>query len=553
MHKRHTIEKLLISVAPLALAALLVPQGPLFAAPSAFVANLAGANENPATPSSGTGTAIVIVDPTANTMHVTVTFSGLTSGTTASHIHCCEATPGANANVMVATTTPTFAGFPLGVTSGSYNNTLDLTQASSYNPAFITSAFDPSHTVAGAEAALITGIQNSETYLNIHTTQFPGGEIRGLLVAPQLTPLVPTDAGKNALAVAGAIDAVFASGNAPAEFVGLLNQPPDLLPDTLERIAGQNASAAAQAGHESMRQFLALVLNPFAGTRPAQPVTGAGTLWGAGYASHMRVEGFAARGLHTDINGGGGFAVGYDFSLAPASVIGAAFLYDYRDFDVAQGFGKGHNNGYDFSIYGNTNSGDIYVTAAAAYSLLDVHSERDISITGTSANYDESYMAHAFGGRVEAGFHFPFGGPDVTPFIAVLADSVSIPAQTETTVSGTSKFAIQSPSHSFTRIRSELGVGINNIALDSFGLPLLLNGRVGWAHEFEGSDSIPMAFAAFPAQTFTITGPRLGDAAFMSAGVITPVGPGLTLGANIEADAGNAFNYGGNLQLRFLF
>src|SRR5438105_4941269 len=263
MHRSGTIRKIVLSVAPWVLATAVTSQGPVAAAPMAFVAKLAGANENPPTTSTGTGTAIVIVDPAANTMGVSVTFSGLTSGNTAAHIHCCEATPGANANVMVATTTPTFAGFPLGVTSGSYNNTLDLTQASSYNPAFITSAFDPPHTVAGAEAALIAGIQNSETYLNIHTNIFPGGEIRGLLVAPQLTPLVPTAESRNALAVAGAIDAVFASGSAPVEFVGLLNEPAATLAETLERIGGQNESAAAQAGHESMRQFLGLVLNPF--------------------------------------------------------------------------------------------------------------------------------------------------------------------------------------------------------------------------------------------------------------------------------------------------
>jgi len=71
-------------------------------------------------------------------MRVEISFSGLTGTTTASHIHCCEATPGANANVMVATTTPTFPGFPLGVTSGSYDQTFDLTNAGSYNPDFIT-------------------------------------------------------------------------------------------------------------------------------------------------------------------------------------------------------------------------------------------------------------------------------------------------------------------------------------------------------------------------------------------------------------------------------
>jgi hypothetical protein len=93
---------------------------------------------------------------------------------------------------MVATTTPTFTGFPLGVTSGTYDHLFDLTLASSYNPAFISSTvFNPSGTIAGAEAALVAGIEDGETYLNIHTTNFPGGEIRGFLVAaPEPASLV---------------------------------------------------------------------------------------------------------------------------------------------------------------------------------------------------------------------------------------------------------------------------------------------------------------------------------------------------------------------------
>jgi hypothetical protein len=121
-------------------------------------------------------------------MHVDVAFSGLRGPTTAAHIHCCLPSPLASGvNAMVATTTPTFTGFPLGVTSGTYSHDFDLTLASSYNPAFITSAFNASGTIAGAEAALEAGIGNGETYLNIHTALplgFPGGEIRGFLVAP---------------------------------------------------------------------------------------------------------------------------------------------------------------------------------------------------------------------------------------------------------------------------------------------------------------------------------------------------------------------------------
>jgi hypothetical protein len=135
--------------------------------------------ESPPTGSPGTGFASVTVDSVLNTMLVNVTFSGLTSGDTASHIHCCI-TQGGNAGV--ATTTPTFTGFPSGVTSGTYSHLFDLTLASSYNPAFVTAE---GGTVAGAEAALLAGLAANQTYLNIHTTNNPGGEIRGFLAAPE--------------------------------------------------------------------------------------------------------------------------------------------------------------------------------------------------------------------------------------------------------------------------------------------------------------------------------------------------------------------------------
>jgi CHRD domain-containing protein len=125
-----------------------------YATPITLIALLSGPNESPPNNSPGTGFAEVIVDPTANTLFVNVSFSGLTTGTTASHIHCCVTTPGTG-TAIVATTTPTFPGFPSGVTSGTYTHTLDLTLASSYNPAFITAN---GGTPASAEAALIARV-----------------------------------------------------------------------------------------------------------------------------------------------------------------------------------------------------------------------------------------------------------------------------------------------------------------------------------------------------------------------------------------------------------
>jgi CHRD domain/PEP-CTERM motif len=143
-----------------------------------YDAVLSGPNESPANASPGTGLAFVNYDNVANTLQVQVTFSGLTGTTTASHIHAATLIP-FTSTAGVATTTPTFAGFPLGVTSGSYSNTLDLTSASSYNPSYVTAN---GGTPTSAGAALIAAINAGEAYYNIHSSTFGGGEIRGFLV-----------------------------------------------------------------------------------------------------------------------------------------------------------------------------------------------------------------------------------------------------------------------------------------------------------------------------------------------------------------------------------
>lgn len=147
------------------------------AAPIVFSTTLSGPNESPPNASPGIGTALVTFDLAANTMRVETTFSGLLGTVTASHIHCCTTAP-LTGTAGVATTTPTFTGFPSGVTSGTYDNTFDMTLASSYNPVFVTA----NGTIAGAELALYNGMFAGKTYLNIHTSFAPGGEIRGFLL-----------------------------------------------------------------------------------------------------------------------------------------------------------------------------------------------------------------------------------------------------------------------------------------------------------------------------------------------------------------------------------
>ncbi|MCE9619203.1 MAG: CHRD domain-containing protein [Planctomycetes bacterium] len=160
------------SVAAIALAAS-AAQGAIIS----YAASLSGPAESPPNGSPGTGFATFDYDTTAHTLHMIVDFGGLVGTTTASHIHAATAVAGAG-TAGVATTTPTFAGFPLGVTAGHYDVTLSMLSAASYNPSYVTAH---GGTPASAEVDLMAAIASGKAYLNIHTTAFPGGEIRGFL------------------------------------------------------------------------------------------------------------------------------------------------------------------------------------------------------------------------------------------------------------------------------------------------------------------------------------------------------------------------------------
>ena len=142
-----------------------------------FHADLIGANEVPPVDSPGSGSVVVTVDDVANTIHFDANFSGLMAPTTAAHIHCCTP-PGANQPVAVGPGTLPF--FPIGVMSGSYDFTLGLLAAETYTLDFINNF--GGGTVGGARDAIIQHLIAGETYFNIHTEMFRGGEIRGQLM-----------------------------------------------------------------------------------------------------------------------------------------------------------------------------------------------------------------------------------------------------------------------------------------------------------------------------------------------------------------------------------
>jgi hypothetical protein len=142
-----------------------------------YQAVLAGSNEVPPNGSAGFGIATATISDALDFITITANFSGLGANTVAAHIHCCGP---AGSNAGVAIETPSLPGFPLGVQAGNFSNGFSLLDANNYNPPFVAAN---GGTAAGARDALLAGLASGRSYFNIHTTQFPGGEIRGQFAA----------------------------------------------------------------------------------------------------------------------------------------------------------------------------------------------------------------------------------------------------------------------------------------------------------------------------------------------------------------------------------
>jgi trimeric autotransporter adhesin len=113
------------------------------------------AQENPPTGAPGTGSAVMFYDVGTNKFDLVVTINGMTNNATASHIH--EAAAGVNGGVVT-----NLGGEPAYTRTGS---TLRATFRD------VTHGGDPRRLLRG------------EAYYNIHSAQFPGGEVRGQLIA----------------------------------------------------------------------------------------------------------------------------------------------------------------------------------------------------------------------------------------------------------------------------------------------------------------------------------------------------------------------------------
>jgi hypothetical protein len=146
----------------LKLAGLAMALGVLSASSSAVIWNLStsltGGAEVPPTGSTATGTFTATYDTVTDTLNYMLDVTGLGSGAIAAHIHGL-AGPGVNAGILI----------PLDVVAGQTTFMTMNSVVASYSAA------------APFESALQNGQINC--YVNVHSSNFPGGEIRGQLNA----------------------------------------------------------------------------------------------------------------------------------------------------------------------------------------------------------------------------------------------------------------------------------------------------------------------------------------------------------------------------------
>jgi hypothetical protein len=139
-----------------------------------YVADLKPGNEVLANGSSAgvsstaSGTWTGTLDPSTNILSWTMTYTGLTTNSNASHIH---AQAGTNTTAGVVLNFATFPGstITLGATSGTASGSINLTTG-------ITTGLS----ITGD--SLLKAINAGQAYVNVHSDQYKAGEIRGQIV-----------------------------------------------------------------------------------------------------------------------------------------------------------------------------------------------------------------------------------------------------------------------------------------------------------------------------------------------------------------------------------
>ena len=384
--------------------------------------------------------------------------------------------------------------------------------------------------------------------------------------------------------MANAIDNFFNNGGAlPPRFVALFGLSGSNLVNALSQLSGESATGAQRVAFQLTDQFLNLMLDPFVNGRGSISDSGLAigfapdekdnlppdvalayasifkappkpafdqrwTTWGAAYGGGNFANGDAAIGSNNITAQTFGFAAGMDYHVSPHTVVGFALAGGGTNWGLANALGNGRSDAFQVGAYGITWFGPAYLAGALAFTNHWFTTSRSALGDQLSANFD----GQSYGARFEAGYRYgvlPTLG--VTPYGAMQLQDFHTPSYSEAdaTVDG---FGLSYNAMNATDIRSELGARFDDPTL-LYGKPLILFGRVAWAHDWVSNPSLGAVFESLPGASFTVNGaPMPPNSALTTAGAQLFLSANWSLLAKFEGEFANGSQtYAGSGTLRY--
>ncbi len=224
-------------------------------------------------------------------------------------------------------------------------------------------------------------------------------------------------------------------------------------------------------------------------------------VWAAGYGARNTTDGDAAMGAQERTSATKGLAAGLNFAPNDRTNVGIALSGNSADFALSNGSGTGTGESVFVALRGRTSSDRAYVKAALAYGRSDITTDRTVTIAGVD-RFTAKTTADTVAAHIEAGYKTG----SFTPFVGLRAKSVKTPAYAETTVAGSSSYALQYDAQTTTSLRSELGVDLQWSNEMAGGSPVVFGIRAAWAHEFATNEPGTRAFQTVPGAAFAVSG-----------------------------------------------
>jgi autotransporter-associated beta strand protein len=436
--------------------------------------------------------------------------------------------------------------------------------------------------VSGSFSSVTTNLVNVD----------PSVVVSGTNVLLTLTSSIGAASGLagNQQKVANTIDGFFNNGGTlPSGFAPVYSLTGGALNNALVQLDGEDATGAEKGSFQLMNDFLDLMLDPTAGGGGGATGGAAGfapeqdgnlppdialayakalkqqssqnqapqnfdqrwSAWGSAFGGAGHINGDPAAGTANVTASDYGFAAGMDYHVSPNLIYGFGLAGGGTNWTLAQGLGSGRSDSFQAGVYAKSHWGSLYVSGALAFANHWFTTDR----SALGDQLQARFMGQSYAARGEVGYRYALPVSSaiigITPYAALQAQDFHTPSYSEVDLIG-GALALSYNAMNATDTRSELGARFDNLQVVD-GMPLVLRGRLAWAHDWITDPALGAVFQALPGASFTVNGatpPK--NSALTTAAAELHVTSNWTAIAKFDGEFGaGAQTYGGTGTLKY--